>query len=231
MTDADHHGSALRNRGPILEELQKIFAAESTGIALEVASGTGAHIELIAAAFPGIAWQPSEYLPDAPGVAGVDVGKIGSRGTFTELQCLDSHGVEKLANVRPAVALDVSTPYASWPQAVRDNSSRHTLVLCSNVLHISPWECTVGLFAGAGQALAPKGHLVVYGPFKIDGKFVGPDGGASNAAFDVTLKARDPRWGYRDVADVAQEAGKNGLALQETVAMPANNVMLHFVKE
>jgi len=46
-----HHATALRNRGPIAEKLREILRAEEKSgrtvqSALEVASGTGAHIEV-----------------------------------------------------------------------------------------------------------------------------------------------------------------------------------------
>jgi hypothetical protein len=45
----------------------------------------------------------------------------------------------------------------------------------------------------------------------------------SNAAFDADLRARDPRWGVRDLGEVIAQARRRGLVHQETVAMPANN--------
>jgi len=53
---------------------------------------------------------------------------------------------------------------------------------------------------------------------------------ASNAAFDADLKRRDPRWGIRDLDDLAIEAAPHGLELREIVEMPANNLSLVFVK-
>jgi len=48
---------------------------------------------------------------------------------------------------------------------------------------------------------------------------------ASNLAFDADLKARDPAWGLRRVADFAA-AARGTFELVETRAMPANNLML-----
>ncbi|SUS07833.1 SAM-dependent methyltransferase (fragment) [Candidatus Defluviicoccus seviourii] len=50
----------------------------------------------------------------------------------------------------------------------------------------------------------------------------------SNAAFDESLKALDPRFGVRDVAAVAAEATLNGLTLAKQLPMPANNFSLIF---
>jgi hypothetical protein len=74
--------------------------------------------------------------------------------------------------------------------------------------------------------LQPAGILYLYGPFMLGGVHIA----ASNAAFDAELKRRDPRWGVRDVDEVAREAAPHGLALREIVEMPANNLSLVFVK-
>ena len=47
-------------------------------------------------------------------------------------------------------------------------------------------------------------------------------------ALDASLRGRDPAWGVRDLADVARVAAAHGLALTETVAMPANNLSVVF---
>ncbi len=67
--------------------------------------------------------------------------------------------------------------------------------------------------------LAHGAPLVTYGPYRFGGAFTAD----SNAAFDADLRARDPRWGVRDVDDLTPLAAGHGIALRETVALPANN--------
>ena len=46
------------------------------------------------------------------------------------------------------------------------------------------------------------------------------------AAFDEDLRARDPRWGVRDLEAVLALAEASGLDHVETVRMPANNLLV-----
>jgi hypothetical protein len=78
--------------------------------------------------------------------------------------------------------------------------------------------------AGAGRVLPAGGVLFLYGPFKQEGRHTAP----SNEAFDADLRGRDPRWGVRDLSDVAALAERHGLRHVETVAMPANNCSVVF---
>ena len=231
---AEHHPSALRNRIPILKQLMAILPPDVGGQALEIASGTGAHLEVYAPAFPTLTFHPSEYVPEV--AASFEdqwpkYGKIGHRSTADELLTIDAHGSKVFANVRPAVALDLMTPWEKWPASIRDTAGQFMLVVCSNTLHISPWECTVGLLEGASRALAPGGRLVVYGPFRVKGAFVGTDGGAGNAKFDQKLRDTNASWGIRDIDDIASIALPLGLALGNQVDMPANNLTLEFVRQ
>ena len=68
----------------------------------------------------------------------------------------------------------------------------------------------LGLIAGAARHLAPVGVLVMYGPFRIGGAHTAP----SNAEFDQSLKARDPRWGVRDCEAVVELARCVGSAIR-----------------
>jgi hypothetical protein len=119
-------------------------------------------------------------------------------------------------NLRAAIVLDTRSP--DWLV------QRIDAVLCCNMIHISPWNSAVGLFEGVGEVLEPAGVLVLYGPFRFSGSFTAP----SNARFDASLRSRDPEWGIRDCDDVTALAKKRGLALMETIPMPANNHCLVF---
>mgnify|MGYP006202019201 CR=1 FL=1 len=92
------------------------------------------------------------------------------------------------------------------------------------MIHIAPWEATLGLLDGAARILPPGGPLVLYGPYQRAGKHTAP----SNAAFDESLRTRNPAWGVRDLDDVAARAEERGLSLEEVVAMPANNLTVVF---
>jgi hypothetical protein len=50
----------------------------------------------------------------------------------------------------------------------------------------------------------------------------------SNLAFDQQLRERDQEWGLRRVEDFDVAASERGFALEQTRAMPANNLMLLF---
>ena len=122
----------------------------------------------------------------------------------------------ELGNVADPVLLDVTQ--TQWPVDEVD------AVFCANMVHIAPPEATEGLLSGVGRHLRPGGRFMLYGPFKVQGQHTAP----SNAAFDASLRARDPRWGVRDL-DVLQRRGQVlGLTLREAKAMPANNMLLVF---
>lgn len=124
----------------------------------------------------------------------------------------------QLANLQPAIALDAAA--AAWPSTQAD------AIVCINMVHISPWQATLGLFAGAARTLAPGALLYLYGPYRFEGAFTAE----SNAEFDRSLRSRDPRWGVRDVGELDAAALPHGLARQGTVVMPANNHSLIFRK-
>ena len=81
-----------------------------------------------------------------------------------------------------------------------------------------------GILTGAARELRGDGVLFLYGPYRRGGRHTAP----SNAAFDESLRARDPSWGVRDLDEVAAAAGARGLELAEVVEMPANNLSVVF---
>jgi SAM-dependent methyltransferase len=192
--------SAVRNRAPILEVLTRVLPKK--GIVLEIGSGTGEHVLCFAKALPRLVWLPSD--PDAASRASI-AAWITTEG---------------LANVRAPTAIDVREKV--W--GVEDDAP-FDAIISLNMVHIAPWEAALGLLAGAGRLLRLSGVLFFYGPFMRGGTHTA----ASNAAFDADLKRRDPRWGVRDVDDLASKAARRGLELREVVKMPANNLSLVFV--
>jgi len=188
--------AAARNAGPILAVLERVLPRE--GVLLEIGSGTGEHAAAMAPRFPGIQWQPSD--PDVDARASIDAWRAHV-------------GAE---NICAAATIDAASE--SWSTGEVD------AILAVNVVHISPWSTTVGLFAGAGRSLRPGGVLVLYGPYRIAGRHTAP----SNADFDASLRARDPSWGVRDLEALERLAAPQGLALSERVPMPANNFSLLF---
>ena len=121
---------------------------------------------------------------------------------------------EGLANVRAPIALDVHD--RPWPIAKAE------AIVCINMIHVAPWESTLALFAGA-RALDPA-VIFLYGPYRRFGAHTAP----SNEQFDASLQANDPTWGVRDLEAVEAVAAKSGFALEEVVAMPANNFSVVF---
>jgi hypothetical protein len=165
-----------------------------SGLVFEVASGTGQHAEHFARLFPAVEWQPSER-DDA------------SRGVLAARVCAAA-----LANLRGPLAFDVHEPRAPLEHAA--------VVVCINMIHIAPWSACDALLRHASALLGPGATLLLYGPFMRDGVHTAP----SNAAFDASLRARNPTWGVRDLTDVDGLARVYGFELGLTVAMPANNL-------
>jgi cyclopropane fatty-acyl-phospholipid synthase-like methyltransferase len=198
--------ATARNREPILAVMRRVFPP--TAKVLEVASGTGEHAVFMARAMPGVDWQPSD--PDVEARASI-VAWIAHEG---------------LANVSPPLDLDVRE--LEWNVEGSEHASRTAFdaIVAINMIHISPWRATQGLFAGAAHLLRRGGIVYLYGPYKRGGKHTAP----SNEAFEQWLKARDPSYGVRDLADVEAVANGNGFHLKEIIEMPANNLSVIFTR-
>lgn len=188
-----------RNKGPLLDVLQRVFP--KAGRVLEISSGSGQHVVHFARQLPALEFQPS------------DIAEENLASIRAWLQD------ETLGNVLEPVRLNVLD--AAWPVASYDAAFN------ANMIHIAPWACAEGLFAGLARHLVPGGVFVLYGPFRIGGAHTAP----SNQEFDADLRRRDPAWGVRDLEAVEALAKRHGLTLRERIAMPANNQSLVFVRE
>ncbi|HEY0628363.1 MAG TPA: DUF938 domain-containing protein [Sphingomicrobium sp.] len=190
--------AAARNVEPIGDVLAEWLPA--SGLVLEIASGTGEHALAFARRFPHLEWQPSDR----------DAAALASIAAWQH---------EGPTSLHPPVHLDVCA--ADWPVARAD------ALLCVNMVHIAPWEASLGLLDGAAKLLEPEGPLILYGPWRQAGVPTAP----SNEAFDASLRERDARWGLRLVEDFAAEAELRGFVLVDRVAMPSNNFMLRFERQ
>ena len=194
--DRQYAPATLRNRDFILDVLRDVLP--TTGVILEIASGSGEHI--------------------------VHFARI-SRLSFSNLPILNRDALSSIAawvkaagvtNVRAPIALDAS--HSVWPIASADG------IICINMVHISPWEATLGLIKGAAAILPPASPFYLYGPYIREGFATAP----SNQAFDRSLRDRNPRWGLRDLEAVAAMAQSVGFSAPVITEMPANNLSVVF---
>jgi Protein of unknown function (DUF938) len=201
--DARQYAPATeRNREAILEVLLDVLPP--TGTVLEVSSGTGEH-----AVFFAPRLQPRKWLPSDPNP--LALASINAWRSYANCE-----------NLYPPIALDASV--SNWELGDIEPISAIANI---NMIHIAPWEASLGLMAGAGQILPPGGILYLYGPFTRGGKHTAP----SNEAFDESLREQNPDWGVRDLDEVVAVAKSRQLTLVKTVAMPANNLSVIFQLE
>ena len=124
-----------------------------------------------------------------------------------------------LDNVLPPADFDVLT--AAVP------AQRYDAVYSANTAHIMSAAAVQRMFELAGAMLKPGGVFFIYGPFSRGGRF----NTRSNAEFDASLRARNPSMGIRDLDDLEDLAGSNGMVLARTYAMPANNLLVVWARK
>ena len=203
MDARQHSIPTSRNRDPILGVLKRVIAPGSR--VLEIASGSGEHAIHFAKNLARVEWRPSD--PD--------------ENARTSVAAWIEH--ERAENI--AEPLDLNVEEEGWEKRL---ASGYDAIIAINMIHISPWEATLGLMRGAGVLLAKAergpGILYTYGAYKRGGVHTAP----SNDAFDAWLKERDERYGVRDLEEVEAAANVHGLRLREIIEMPANNLSLVF---
>ncbi|KAJ8687258.1 hypothetical protein QAD02_023052 [Eretmocerus hayati] len=197
--------AADRNKEPILSTLKSFMRPGDGQTFLEISSGSGQHMAHFAPHFPHIRFIPSEY----------DNRLLNSIRAWTQ----------GLSNVSEPLLIDITKNFTSWPGNFHEKSIDY--IYNANLIHISPWACTVGLFENASKLLKDDGVLITYGPYGNNGK-IEPQ---SNIDFDNNLKQQNHEWGIRDLKDLNLLAKKGGMRLWETFDMPANNKTLVWWKD
>jgi cyclopropane fatty-acyl-phospholipid synthase-like methyltransferase len=191
-----------RNRDPILQIFKTFFP--KAGDALELASGSGAHINYFAQHFPGIRFQPSDCDVNVFEIIRSNRARAGN------------------TNVAEPLRIDLEET-GTWPKGER----LYDVIFAINVFHLAPISAADGFAEIAARTLKPGGTTAIYGPFKVDGSFTTP----SNKAFDKSLReAGVPGWGLKDVRDLEKAANNHGIVLKQRLDLPANNFMLVFQK-
>ncbi len=197
--DEKHAPATLRNRDAIVAVLQDVLP--DTGTVLEIASGTGEHAVYFGEKFPDMTWQPSDPDPEACRSIAAWTKRAG------------------VSNVLPPLQLDALAP--AW------DIDKPVAILCINMVHIAPWEASIGLFDKATKLLEWGSTFFLYGPY-FQGDAPTAQG---NRDFDHSLKSRDLRWGIREVDDMDALAQKNGFTRTDLIEMPANNLSLLYRRD
>jgi hypothetical protein len=197
MSDHRQYAPAtLRNRDFILDVLREVLPAK--GDILEIASGSGEHVVHFARSLPSFVFQPSDPDPDA----------LLSVAAWVK--------ATRVTNVRAPIVLDTSQ--SPWPIVSADG------IICINMVHISPWDATLGLIEGAAVILPLGAPFYLYGPYKREGFETVP----SNQAFDRSLRNHNSAWGLRDLEVVAAMAQSSGFSVPVIAEMPANTLSVVF---
>ncbi len=119
-----------------------------------------------------------------------------------------------LPNLPPPLQLDVRD--TAWPGITVDAA------FSANTAHIMAWPAVEAMFEGIARLLPAGARFFLYGPFIRQGRY----SGENDARFDAALRTRGTGSGLRDVEELETLARGLGLHLEQTVPMPANNLML-----
>lgn len=204
---------AERNKEPILQVLRQYVKPPNDGNTmqklLEISSGSGQHVAHIAPHFPFVEFQPTEY----------DRSMLESISLYIQKN--------DLKTVKPPLYLNAADPIESWADGkILPDSLDY--VLNVNLVHVSPWACSIGLFSGCSTALKPGGILFTYGAYADNG-VIEPQ---SNIDFDKEIRARNSEWGLRDITkELVPLAKQANIVLLHKYDLPANNKLLVWQKQ
>ena len=190
-----------RNRDPILSVFKDILP--KTGRVLELASGSGAHVNYFAPHFPSIQFQPSDYDADV----------------FETIK--KTRAEKNNINIADPIRVDLTDP-STFPSA---GDGRYDAIFVINIFQVAPVAINDGIANIGAKLLKDNGFIAIYGPFKVDGKYTTQ----SNEDFDKEILAANvTEWGLKDVRDLEAAAAKHGIVLKKKLELPANNFILIF---
>ena len=193
-----------RNRYFIGDVLSKII--KKNGSILEIGSGSGEHAVVFQKRFPEIIWQTSD--PD----------KLHRKSIISWIEYED-------LNKKMPQPIELDVENIPWRIPLQLALALQGIVSI-NMLHVSPWSCTIALFRESGRLLMKGQFLLLYGPFKIGNMHTSQ----SNYFFENSLKMKNDLWGIRNLEQVTDEAKKNGFFQENIISMPANNFSIVYRK-
>ena len=191
-TDLPFSPACERNKTPILSVISECLSGAKT--VLEIGSGTAQHAIHFGLACPQLHWQTSDQACYLDGI-----------------RAQLNHANVK--NVAYPIELDVNQE--QW----LSNEQHFDVVYSANTLHIMSDADVAAFFQGLSQVSTVGSYLIVYGPFKYQGRFTS----ASNAEFDLSLRSRGCGSLIKEFDDVNALAQKQGFELVRDQSMPANN--------
>jgi len=225
--------SAQRNKDPIWQVIQSTILPmlkreddKSPLRVLEIAGGCGVHTEHFVTELAkkdiGVDWYPTD--PDPESLQSLKA-RVDAFQLPNDVTCGDAIKISIPFSLKLGAggALEDSGECSKIISGV--GSEPLNLIICINMIHISPWDATLGLFKVASEHLKNGGILMTYGPYKVNGSAV-----ESNMNFDASLKSRNAEWGVRDLERVQAVAEDNGLKMVKVQEMPANNLLCIFQK-
>jgi muconolactone delta-isomerase len=192
-----------RNREPILGVLKDKLPKDPDRV-LEMASGSGMHINFFAPHFEHLHFHPTDRDTEV----------------FDNIKKLA--GEQGNNNIADPVHLDLTDPN-TWFNPGPEKS--FAAIFCINIFQVAPISIADGMMNCASKLLKDGGFLLIYGPFQHEGKFSTD----SNKEFHDTLSSIGvSEWGLKDVADLKKAANDHGMELKEIIDMPSNNFSLIF---
>lgn len=156
--------SAQRNKDPIWEVLSKTIlpmleiTKEDSFNILEIAAGAGVHTEHLARKLVENN-QSFQWFPTDP-----EDSSLKSIQAYIHDSQLSTH-------VRDPLQLTLDENGIIEPSTAAELPDMD-LLICINMIHISPWQATIGLMNVADQKLRRGAVLYCYGPYKEGGTAV-----------------------------------------------------------